>query len=578
MASVWQPVRNRSAVVAVLAALAVSSCNPHQDEKAAAPENAVSESAPVPHSALGDFLAGWLAHADGDNRAAAHYFASALDRDPDNLDIMQRAFTLMVAEGKLDAAAPLAERLVELDAQSPLPLLVLGVRDARDDRYAEAEKHFAALRKHGVNAFLEPLLTAWSLVGEGKTDAALETLKPLTETVGLRQLGAFHTGLIDDLADRTAAAEQEYTLALADQLNIRTVEAAGSLYQRTGHDDRAKQLYDRYRAEHPETLLFDGGQLLKAGVHAPRAVGGARSGLAEALFDSAALMRQGDANDLAMVFCQLALALQPDFPLAQMTMADILSREGHRTEANTIYRAIDPTSPVHDFGQLQVALNLDDSGDPTGALDVLGHLVRERPDSVDTLITLGDVQRRHKHYAEAAQAYTEALARIGDTSEAWALYYSRGVAFERLGQWSKAEPDFLKALKIMPDQPDVLNYLGYSWIDQGTHLERARAMIERAVSLRPTDGAIVDSLGWALYKMGKYPEAVAQLERAVELRPVDATINEHLGDAYWQAGRRNEARYQWRRALEMDPEPEDIAGLKERISTGRLPSALSATP
>ncbi len=574
--NVGQWMRGRSAVVAMAAVLAVSACGPRPAGDAALSGGAT---APAYHSELGDFLAGRLAHSAGDTKAAADYYAAALAYDPDNLDLLQRAFTLMVAEGKVDTAMPMAERLVELDSDSPIPQMVLGVRDARAGDFAKAEAHFGALPKRGVNAFLGPLLTAWALVGEGNTDAALKTLAPLAANPALASLRAFHSGLMDDLAGRSAAAADQYEAALAaGPLNIRAVEAAGSLDQRTGHSDLAKTLYDRYTAEHPETMLFDGAALLRAGTKVPRAVADARGGLAETMFDVATLMRQGNASDYAMLFARLAVALQPDFPLAQMTIADLLSAQGRPAEANAVYGAIAVTSPVHVFGRLRMAMNLDDLGDTAGALAVLDQLAGERPAALDALVTKGDVLRKHKRYAEAAEAYGLAIARLdGDRPEYWALYYSRGVCEERAGRWPAAEADLTKALQLQPDQPDVLNYLGYSWIDKGMHLDQARTMIERAVELRPDDGAIVDSLGWALYRMGHFQAAVGMLERAVELKGDDATINEHLGDAYWRAGRAAEARYQWTRTLDLDPEPGQVEGLKERLRTGGLP-ADSAAP
>ena len=479
-----------------------------------------------------------LAHSIGDNKAAVEYYMAALQYDSDNVEIMQHAFTLLVAEGRLDDAMPMASRLIALDSDSPLPMLVLGVKDARDGHWPEAAAQFTTMPKRGINTFLGPLLGAWALAGEGRTDDALTALAPLAQSHGLKALHAFHAGLINDLADRAGPAEDDYKVALADQLNIRTVEAMGSLYQRTGRAAAAKALYDSYHAEHPDTLLFDGDRLLKAGAAAPRAIQDARGGLAEALFDVTQLMRQGDAAEFAMVFGRLALALQPNFPLAQMTVADILSGANRSADANAIYKTIDPASPVYTFGQLRMAVNLDAMGDTDGALADLGRLAQDHPESVDALITKGDILRSHKKYAEAAEAYSAAVTRLpDDRPEAWALYYSRGITFERSKQWPKAEADFLKALKLKPDQPDVLNYLGYSWIDRGINLDAGRAMIEKAVTLRPTDGAIVDSLGWALYRLGKYDDAVKVLERAVQLKGDDSTINEHLGDAYWRDGR-----------------------------------------
>jgi len=320
--------------------------------------------------------------------------------------------------------------------------------------------------------------------------------------------------------------------------------------------------------------LFDGTRLLAAGPAVARPVPDAKAGMAEALFDMASLMRQGNALDMAMVFSRLALALKPDFALAQMNVADILASQGRFAESNAAYAAIPADSPAAEFGRLRTAMNLEEMGQTDAALAALDALAQAKPDDLDALVTKGDVLRRKQRFAEAATAYDAAIRRIKTIeTHHWPLLYSRGIAYERSGEWPKAEADFKKALELKPDQPDVLNYLGYSWIDKGIHLPEARAMIEKAVSLRPRDGAIVDSLGWALYRMGEFQNAVQVLERAIELRPEDPTINDHLGDAYAMVGRQYEAVYQWRRALALtDPKDSDlIVAIEKKLAHGLVP-------
>ncbi|MBC7952045.1 MAG: tetratricopeptide repeat protein [Rhodospirillaceae bacterium] len=570
MSSWWKSGARRVVALALVSAVAAS-CTPHPGGGAAnAPQR--EEQGPV-RTALGAFLAGRLAQGRGDTRAAAEYYSAALKFDPDNMELLQRAFTLMVAEGRMDEASPLADRLLSFDGDAPIPLLVAGLKAAREGRFTDSETHFAALPKRGVFGFLGPMMTAWSRAGQGRTDAALEALAPLGQINGLAAMQAFHSGLINDLADRTKAAEDSYQVALATQLSIRSVEAAGTFFQRNGKPERAKDLYGRYRTEHPESVLFDGQRLLQAGVTVPRAVADSKAGMAEALFDMSSLMRQGNAVDLAMVFSRLTLAVQPDFALAQMNVADILSSQDRQAEANALYRAIDPASPVAVFGRLRSAMNLEEMGQTEAALAELDKFAKDQPDNLDALITKGDVLRRKKRFDEAALAYDGAIKRAGPLGgHHWALFYARGISFERSRDWPKAEADFLKALELKPDQPDVLNYLGYTWVDRGLNLDKARAMIEKAVSLRPKDGAIVDSLGWALYRLGEYQSAVKALERAIELRPEDPTINDHLGDAYFQVGRFAEATFQWKRALSLDPEPEQIEPVQKKIDSGRVPA------
>jgi Flp pilus assembly protein TadD len=154
------------------------------------------------------------------------------------------------------------------------------------------------------------------------------------------------------------------------------------------------------------------------------------------------------------------------------------------------------------------------------------------------------------------------------TAEYWNLAFARGMVYERLKQWDKAEADLQTALNFQPDQPYILNYLGYSWADQGINLDKAAEMIEKAVRLRPEDGAIVDSLGWVYYRMGQYDKAVKTLERAIELDPTEPEINDHLGDAYWKVGRKSEARFQWKRALSFSKDDIKNASIQQKIDFG----------
>lgn len=569
MASWWKRTGRHAAVLA-LGSVLLAACTP---QPGGGQQQAAKDGGPVGRSALGAFLAGRLAQSQGDTRWAAEYYTAALKYDPDNAELLQRAFTLLVAEGRMDEAAPMADRLLAFDSDAPVPLLVAGLREAREGRFAQAEARFTALPKRGVFGFLAPLLSAWAKAGQNQPDQALEALSPVAAVQGLAPMHAFHAALINDLAGRNDAAATAYDKALDGAVSIRSVEAAGAFHQRAGRLDKARAIYARYQDQHPDSLLFDGDRLLKSGERLARPVPDARAGMAEALFDMASLMRQGNALETAMLFSRLTLSLQPDFALAQMNVADILSSQGRFAEANAIYRAIPTATPVGEFGRLRIAMNMEEMGETDSALKELDELARLMPGSVDPLVTKGDVLRRKQRFAEAAQAYDGAIRRVG-TLEAhhWPLVYSRGISYERSNQWPKAEADFLKALELKPDQPDVLNYLGYSWIDKHMRLAEARAMIEKAVSLRPRDGAIIDSLGWALYRMGEYDNAVKVLERAIELKPEDPTINDHLGDAYFQVGRFEEANFQWKRALSLNPEPEQLEPLQEKIRTGTVPA------
>ncbi|MFC1672752.1 tetratricopeptide repeat protein [Pseudomonadota bacterium] len=287
-------------------------------------------------------------------------------------------------------------------------------------------------------------------------------------------------------------------------------------------------------------------------------------------------MESQDGWENAKVMAHLALDQRPEFTSARLIVAAALEQDQRYADANAIYAKIPITSPLSWSARMHLANNYDRMDNTKRAIRLFEKLARERADSANPLIALGDLLRRHERFKEAASAYTRALARVTDLRAAhWVLYYSRGIAYEQSKQWPKAEADFLKALDLSPDQPLTLNYLGYSWIDLGQHLERSLAMIKKAVELRPRDGYIVDSLGWGLYRTGDFKGAVKSLERAVMLLPADPVVNDHLGDALWRVGRTREARFQWERALKMEPTADLAKAIAAKLEGG-LPAAKNA--
>jgi Flp pilus assembly protein TadD len=255
----------------------------------------------------------------------------------------------------------------------------------------------------------------------------------------------------------------------------------------------------------------------------------------------------------------------------KLTVADLLVGQNNPDLAIDVLRAVPADSPWHWEAQLATADALVAAGKRDEAMRQLTEMAAARPERIDALVKLGDLARRSDDYATAERAYDEAIGRVGPAVSPWRLYYARGVARERLGNWDAAALDLQEALRLEPDQPQVLNYLGYSWVDRGENLETALGMLQKAVELRPRDGFIIDSLGWAYFKVGRYEDAVTWLERAIEAEPGDPVINDHLGDAYWKTGRTREARFQWQRALSLNPEEAVVRVLQEKLANG-LPS------
>jgi tetratricopeptide (TPR) repeat protein len=308
-------------------------------------------------------------------------------------------------------------------------------------------------------------------------------------------------------------------------------------------------------------------------IPAPNALAGA----SEALANLAAAFRQDNTISLALGYGRLALFLKDDDSATISTVADILDQLGQRAEADKLYARVDPGSAYGFAARLRLAENMYETGNTDGALRALDKLAGDRPDRIEPLVTMGNMLREKERFAESAAAYGRAIERIGTPEQRhWSLFYMRGIAFERGKNWPAAERHFKRALELQPDQPDVLNYLAYTWVDKNENIAEAERMLRRAVEQRPNSGQIVDSLGWAYFRLGRYAEAVPLLERAVELVPEDAVILDHLGDAYWRVGRRLEASFQWQRALSNKPEPELKAEIEKKLREGMRPAATPA--
>jgi tetratricopeptide (TPR) repeat protein len=521
----------------------------------------------------GAFLSGRFAGMHGDLDYAADQFLRALAADPSSPVLRQQAFLACLLDGRSDAV-----RLAQNQPDNPTAQLLLADRDAANGNWEAAENRFAALPRQGLTQVLQPLLVAWVQAGAGHTDAALATLRPFIEGQRSRFVYALHGALIADLAGRTADAARLYRTAEAEY-GTPTLELArlvASWQARQGHPGDAAQTLQAAVDLNPATAIAL--PALRAAMQQP-VIRRPTDGLAESYLVFAAALRQEDASDLAMVMLQLAFDLRPDFTAARMLAADIMETTKQPEAGLAVLAPVAADDPLIGLVRLHRAALTDLAGRSEDALHQLEQIAHDYPDRSEPYMSEGDILRAEHRYADAVAAYDKAVARVGTAErDDWPLYYDRGIALERSKDWSRAEGDFLTALKLAPEQPYVLNYLGYSWTEQGRNLPRARQMIERAVEQRPNDGAIIDSLGWVMLRQGDVRGAVKSLERAVELLPEDATVNGHLGDAYWAAGRRQEALYQWRLALSLKPEPEEVPALEAKLHESEQALGIAAAP
>jgi tetratricopeptide (TPR) repeat protein len=538
---------------------------------AAKPAAGKPQTVASPHL-YGDYLAGRQAQHRRDFTNAAKFYEKALASDPDSPELISRTFLMVVFTGNFDRAGVLARRELKLDPNDAVADLVTVVDRLKSGDSAGAVKAAASLPSDGVHRFVAPFALAWTRMAAGDLAGAETALQGLDKFNGFEPLKVFQLGLLYDYAGKPDKAREFYEKAIGanDQLNWRVTEIVANFDERQGQTEQAQALYDRFLRQNSSSDLATAVAAIRATGPAKPPVTSPADGLAAAMFDLASVLNQPETIDLALLYERVALALRPQFPLAQLLLADVLSAQRKPEESLAVLRDIPKESPYYWSAQLRSAINLDTLDRTDEAIVQLKAMAAENPNSIGALVSLGDILRAKKRFAEAADAYDEAIRRTeaAHLPEKWTLFYDRGVARERSGQWEKAEADLLKALDLKPDQPMVLNYLGYSWIDRGENLDRGMKMIEKAVELRPDDGYIVDSLGWAHYRMGDYEAAAEKLEKAVELVPEDPTINDHLGDAYWRLGRLTEARYQWRRALQFGPQEDEIKPIEAKIEHG----------
>ena len=530
-------------------------------------------------SYFGAYLAGRHAQEKGDYGAAARWYEQVLRADPRSPEVISRTFLMEAEDGRFGRAVPLADKALKLDASDAVADLMLLVDRAKAGDKEAALARAEALPEDGLYRYAGPLARAWTRMAVGNIAGAEAALHDLEKFDGFAPLEDFQLAMIYDFAGKANAAEEYYkkTLDATGQLNWRLADAMANFYARHGRPDQAAAIYHRFISENAGSELAEALQAEKPAASPAPLIGSAVDGLAEALFDLASVVNRPETTELAMIYDRCALYLRPNLTVAQLLLADLLSDQEKFDESLAIVSRIPANSRYAWSAQLRAAANLEALGRIDEATAQLQAMAAKEPKWASAEVQLGDLLRGQKRFAEAAQAYSEAIKRLKAEGlpPRWALYYSRGIAYERSNQWSFAEADLEHALELKPDQPLVLNYLGYSWIDRGEKLHRGLKMIEKAVELRPDDGYIVDSLGWAHYRLGDYASAVEYLEKALELVPEDPTINDHLGDAYWRSGRTTEARYQWRRALQFKPEKEDIKPIEAKLGGGLpgLPTA-----
>jgi len=520
----------------------------------------------------GRYLAARVAEEDHDYDIGADQLDLALAETPNDPELIYAAFRMRMYAGRFDRAALLAPMILATKPGDGFANLVLTVQQIKKGDYAGAERQLAKIGAENQLGPLRDFVVAWLKVGQKDYAGAREIVEKLKPKAGDRgeAPSLIIQAQIDELAGDKAAAEGKYRQAVQlDPSGLRVTMSVAEGLQRLGKDADARALLKAYGDKYSDSVVMDG--LLAANAPTPKPPTPA-TGIAEILFDIGGILgsdQRNERTDLSLIFEQLAIELRPDFDFAWLMIAGLDEQFGKVDKAVAALGKIGPASPLYWQARLRAA-TLDAQNDNIdSAVKRLKVLIAEKPDRLDAALTLADLLRSKERFGDAVAAYDTAIARIKQPDERyWSVYFGRGIVLERVKQWPKAEADMKKALELSPEQPYVLNYLGYSWIDQGEHLDDGMKMLKRASELRPDDGAVTDSVGWAYYRLGKFDDAVTWLERASEQKSDDATVVEHLGDAYWHVGRQREARFEWLRALNQNPDKDRVSVLQDKLKSG----------
>ncbi|MCA0029818.1 tetratricopeptide repeat protein [Mesorhizobium sp. B263B2A] len=548
----------------------------------ALPAYAKQSTEPVKISSFsGAYLAARIAEGDNDLDSAIAYYKQALAFNPSDTALQQSLMLSLIAQGRFDESLVYADKLKEVPDVERFSRLALAVDSFHKKDFTKAQYWLKLSLESDLDRLISGVMSGWAEQGAGQPADAMAAIDKLQGPDWFGLFKSFHRALIADASNMPEKAEAIYAATMQDtaaggaapETWMRNAQAYASFLARKGEKDKAISVLDQAEAFSPGKLeIVTLRDRIAKGDKIEPFVSGPSDGASEILLDLATALNRGGGEPFVRLYLQYALALRPDSDAALVQLAAVAEQLKDGEGAIALYRRIPDSSPLKQLSDLQLGLNLADLDRHDEAITHLKAFVDAHPNDMRAYLALGGVYSSKEDFRSAANIYDKAVDALKTpTSANWNIFYQRGIAYERLKEWPKAEPNFRKALELQPDQPQVLNYLGYSWVDMNTNLKEGLAMIQKAVDLRPSDGYIVDSLGWAYFRLGRFDDAVREMERAVSLKPEDPVLNDHLGDAYWRVGRKLEATFQWNQARDLKPDPDVLATLQQKLMKGLPP-------
>lgn len=519
---------------------------------------------------MGAYLAGRTAAAGLDFGAAAQYFGQAVVADPTNPALLENVLAALLGQGEVDAAIPVSDQIVRLQIDSQFAHMVQSAKSAGAGDWDATIANLDAGQT--VGPLVDGLTRAWADVGKGQMTDAIAAFDAVIAAPGLKAFGLYHKALALAVVGDFEGADAIFALPQTEgmQHTRQSSIAHAQVLSQLGRNSDAVAMIDTTFGTPLDPSLAALRARLAADESVPFTfITDAQTGLAEVYYSVAMALGEDTSDAYKLVYARIAQHLAPANTEVNLLVAALLERMERYDLANATYDLIPRDDPSYLAAELGRAAVLRKAGQAETAVEVLQQLAESNPDSAAVQATLGDTLRGLEQFSEANLAYTRALDLYGPADRArWFVLYTRGITLHRLDQWPAAEADFRASLALNPGQAQVLNYLGYSLVEEGKDLDEALGMIEQAVTAQPDNGAVVDSLGWVLFQLGRYDEAVVHMERAAALEPVDPVVNDHLGDVYWAVGRLTEAQFQWHRALSFDPEEAEAVRIRAKLTDG----------